>query len=219
MAAAKGNKVVAAGQANGDLVGVVRLNAAGRPDKGFGPGGIRSFHVPGSSFDEADTVLSLGNGSLLVGGLSEPGGFVVKLGNGGLPATGFGTGGFSVHDFGDDSSPSGEVFDMALARHGKILLTGSASAGGNRGQELFAARLKADGHLDPSFASGGILRLDPTAGDDAGLAISRVRNRKILIAGMRGRNTWLLRLTAAGRLDQSFGHKGQRVASAARATD
>ena len=39
VAAAKGNKVVAAGEANGDLVGVVRLNAAGRPDKRLRPRG------------------------------------------------------------------------------------------------------------------------------------------------------------------------------------
>ncbi len=127
--AARGNKVVAAGEANGDRVGVVRLNAVGQPDNSFGPGGIRSFHVPGSTLDEADAVLPLGNGPLLVGGLSGPGGFVVKLGDGGLPAAGFGTAGFSVHDFGDDSGPSGQVYDMALAGHGKILLTGDASAG------------------------------------------------------------------------------------------
>jgi uncharacterized delta-60 repeat protein len=219
VAAVRGNKVVAAGEADGERVGVVRLNAVGQPDNSFGPGGIRSFHVPGSSFDEADAVLPLGNGPLLVGGLSGPGGFVVKLGDGGLPAAGFGTAGFSVHDFGDDSAPSGQVFDMAPARHGKILLAGNASAGEGRGKELFAARLKANGQLDPSFASGGVLRLDPTAGDDSGFAIKRVRNRKVLIAGVRGRNTWLVRLTAAGRLDRSFGKKGQRVASAVPRTD
>ncbi len=218
-ASARGNKVVAVGETNGDLVGVVRLKASGQPDSGFGPGGIRSFHVPGSSFDEADAVLPLGNGSMLVGGFSEPGGFVVKLGNGGLPVSGFGTGGFSVHDFGEDSDPSGEVYDMALAKGGKILLAGDASAGSGRGQELFAARLKADGNLDHSFASGGILRLDPSAVDDSGLAIATLRDGKILIAGLHGHNTWLLRLTSAGRLDRSFGNKGQRVASAVPGTD
>ena len=48
---------------------------------------------------------------------------------------GFGSGGFSVHDFGEDTSPSGEVFDIALAKGGKILLTGDAepdpAAGGS----------------------------------------------------------------------------------------
>ena len=78
VAAAPGDKVVAAGQANGNQTAVVRLTAAGEPDNAFGPGGVRTFNVPGSSFDQADAVYPLGNGSLLVGGFSEFGGFVAS---------------------------------------------------------------------------------------------------------------------------------------------
>ena len=219
VAAAPGDRVVAVGQADGALSAAIRLTPAGNRDGSFGPGGVRTFHVPGSTFDSAGAVLPLRTGSLLVGGLSDLGGFVVKLGSGGLPAAGFASGGFSVHDFGEDADPSGEVNDIALARGGKILLTGEAESGVESDHELFVARLKANGGLDPSFASGGILRLNPTKLDDVGLALARRRDGKVVIAGIRGRNTWLLRLTPSGRLDRSFGTKGQVVANAALGID
>lgn len=216
------NKVVAAGIAAGVMpftnqIGVVRLTATGSPDGTLGPGGGQTLDLPGNS-EDAGAVKVLADGSIVVAGAAEGGGFIAKLDVSGDPVAGFGSGGSTIEDLGKDSSPSGYFLDMARTRGGRFVAVGDASgAAGDR--ELVAARFRPNGTLDPSFGTGGLFRLDPTAKDDSGFAVAAQPDGRLVIAGLRGSNdavgdTWLVRLTAGGKLDRSFGGDGQVVASA-----
>ncbi len=224
---APGGKIVAAGErinlAVHSEVAVLRLTSEGNPDPSFSaaaPVGFRIFKVPGSESSEANAVRVLGDGSVVVGGVSEEGAFLAKLDSDGEPVASFGTAGIKVQDLGEETEPSGEITDLAIQPDGRIVVTGSAVPAPGAKSELIVARFTAAGQLDPSFSSGGIFRLDASEGYDEGRALSLLPDGRILVAGYyHGLDTWLLRLTPDGRLDPSFGVGGQTVASASPTVD
>jgi uncharacterized delta-60 repeat protein len=215
-------KVVAAGYNNSTSESaVLRLTENGVPDPTFGvnpPIGFRVFHVPGSTSDQAQSTAVLEDGSVLVGGRSSKGAYLAKLNSAGEPVAGFGSAGFAVEDLGEAPTPSGTLFDIEPLRSGRILAVGYANVDGGGDKMLVATRFTAGGDLDPSFASGGILRLNPTAGIDGAAALSVQPDGRIVLAGYRGASpgsasVWLLRLSADGALDPTFGNGGETVAA------
>ena len=94
---------------------------------------------------------------------------------------------------------------------GKIVAAGQVSSRSGAGQVL-VARYRSDGRLDRGFGSGGIFRtaLPKKQGPFNATAIARDRSTgKLLVAGGYGQGSiLLLRLTADGRLDRSFGRAG-----------
>ena len=223
--AGPGDKVVAVGRAVEiitltNTITVVRLTARGQPDTTFGPGGngIEFVDFAGSGNAEADAVKVLANRSIVIAGSSASGGFIGKLDSSGDPVAGFGSDGFTVENLGQGSNPSGFISDIAAIPGGGFVVVGDAEGAGG-GNELVAARFKANGKPDRSFARNGIFRLDPTRKDDSGFAVATQPDGRLVIAGVRGSdsttgNTWLVRLTARGRLDRTFGRNGQVVAGA-----
>jgi uncharacterized delta-60 repeat protein len=226
--AGPGDKVVAAGKAINattfeEQIAVVRLKANGQPDPSPVPGGLQVIDIVASSTEAAGTIKVLGNGSVVIAGQAEGGAFIAKLDPSGNLAQGFGSGGATIADMGGGVNPSGSVFDIASGGNGRFVVVGDASGSGGSGA-LFAARFRANGKLDPGFADGGVFRLDPTGGEDSGFAVAVQPDGRVVIAGVRDAdsnagNTWLVRLTARGRLDKSFGGDGQIVASATPAFD
>jgi uncharacterized delta-60 repeat protein len=203
---------------------VLRLTAEGDPDTTFAPAapvGFRHFKVPDSSFAQARAVRVLGDSSIVVGGEAEDGGFLAKLDSEGQLVNGFGNAGFVVEDLGQDVNPSGAIEDIAIQPDGRIVAVGTANTANEDDEELVVARFTAGGDLDPSFGTGGIFRLNPTLGEDEGVALSVIPDGRIVIAGLHGQitdqptgDTWVLRLTPNGQLDPSFGSGGQTFASA-----
>ncbi len=218
-----GDKVVAVGHAGtiiggGSSIAVLRLTARGQLDPMFGSGGGggQIFDLPGSD-EQANVVKVLPNGSIVLAGDASGGALIGKLDSTGEPVGGFGTGGFTVEDVGRHASPSGTVYDIASGGKGRFVVVGEASSADvNADQILFAARFKANGNLDPSFGDGGVFRSDRTTNDDIGFAVAAQPDGRIVIAGVtdakdNGGNTWLVRLTARGRLDPTFGRRGQVI--------
>ncbi len=74
--------------------------------------------------------------------------------------------------------------------------------------QVFVAEYRADGRLDPSFANRGVFvtRLPNADGPFDATAVARDRSGGVLVGGGYGQGSMLLmRLTATGRLDRSFG--------------
>jgi uncharacterized delta-60 repeat protein len=220
LAEAPDGKPVAAGfDVDGPAV-VVRLTEGGMPDASFNavPAGIREVDVPGSSSEQAYTVAVLDDGSIVIGGFSGGGAFLAKLQENGQPDLNFGSAGIAVHDLGTQAEPSGEIYDLAVLPDGRIVAAGASGAGSND-QQAVVARFTPSGDLDPTFGSGGVFRTNPTAGYDEPYALEVLADGRILAAGIRGQgagegldgDTWILRLTADGQLDQSFGAGGESV--------
>ncbi len=92
--------------------------------------------------------------------------------------------------------------------NGDTVIAGQASPPSGRGQ-IIVARYLPGGGLDRSFASGGIFRSALPAAQGPYLATAIVREprtNKLLVAGGYGLGSMLvMRLTARGRLDRSFG--------------
>jgi uncharacterized delta-60 repeat protein len=215
-------KIVAAGNqgtlASGENAAVVRVTEDGKPDASFSTvpsDGVRVIDIPGSNFDEGYAVKVLGNGDILVGGVDENGALLAELDAEGNLVSGFGEGGIVVDDLGTAPFPSGEIYDLKVLPDGSILAVGDAFVAENE-EEGFVARFTPTGQLDPSFAAGGILRLNPTSHGDFLYTLEVDKAGRIVAAGVRGgdvltnvADTWLVRLTPDGRLDPAFGIGGE----------
>jgi uncharacterized delta-60 repeat protein len=195
----------------GPLVGTLkRYRADGTPDPTFARGrGVST----GLSDAASIQVAALSNGRAVVGGYPAPAEFgdgqrfVLKEFNAnGTPDTRFGSRG--VVETGLDSPDFGTLSPRLLAQpQGRVLVLGA------KGDRPALVRYNADGTLDKSFGSVGTLFL-PAGVSPAGLAVGP--GDSILVAAtvpgverpggaIAPADFGLLRYTAAGQLDTSFG--------------
>ena len=102
----------------------------------------------------------------------------------------------------------GDVANCALAiqSDGKILVAGGASAS-NGAAELAVARYNANGTLDSTFGTGGIVT---TSQDSAGsaFAVALQPDEKIVVGSSGGLNLLVVRFNTNGSLDTTFGSGG-----------
>jgi len=113
------------------------------------------------------------------------------------------------------------VNGAAVLPGGSIVVAGQLAPfhGGPTGDlQVFVARYLPDGRLDRRFASGGIFRtrLPNRDGPFNATAVARDRSGRLVVAGGYGQGSMLaLRLTAAGRLDRTFGRRRSGIATVA----
>jgi uncharacterized delta-60 repeat protein len=183
---------------------VVRLNANGTPDNGFGTGGLVGIPFDTNFNEMAVAVVIQADGKIVVAGSVQLGSAgwdfgIVRLNtngttdgtyNGGKVKVGVNTSG------GDDF-----VFDMALQADGKVVITGTTRPTPNK--DIAVVRMATNGALDfrLTIASGGGL-------EDEGLAIAVQPDQHIVVAGSIAGDFVVLRLTPTVGLDASFGTGG-----------
>lgn len=85
-------------------------------------------------------------------------------------------------------------------------------AGRSRGRMLLV-RYLSSGRLDRSFGSGGVLVYSPGPGSDSVNAVRARSAGRILVAGQTGTRGALVQYRSDGRLDPSFGVRGQQLLS------
>jgi uncharacterized delta-60 repeat protein len=210
IAVQRDGKLVAAGLARyGDLdedFAVVRYAPRGRLDTSFGQGGTvrTSFSEPPKTSEGASAVAIQRDGRVVVAGAS---GDFTRSGSrfalaryttsGRLDPT-FGRGGKVLSRLG----AWGGARAVAIQRDGKIVAAGYARIG------LALARYTAGGKLDRSFGQGGTIltSFGSFSGADA-LVIQP--DGKIVAVGSAASDFGLVRYTASGKLDRSFGSGGK----------
>jgi uncharacterized delta-60 repeat protein len=197
-----GRVVAAGGGGPASSFCIVRLRAAnGTLDPTFGSGGKRV--VDFGTDDESVWGAALQpDGKIVLAGDSRLQVAVVRLkANGALDPT-FDGDGRKILSWG----VIGRATAVVVAPNGKILLGGfSGPEGGN----IQVARLKADGALDTTFATGGIATID-FGGDDFGEAMARQADGRIVVAGRSSATGAVVaRLRATGVLDPDFGSGGR----------
>ncbi|HEV7643273.1 MAG TPA: hypothetical protein VGO50_04955 [Pyrinomonadaceae bacterium] len=121
---------------------------------------------------------------------------------GGVPNTSFGGVFTSFAPMG-----SGSARGIALQGDGKVIAVGSGPGAGS-GQDVALIRYNADGSLDPSFGTGGIVFTLITGVDDRAEKIVLQPDGKILIVGTAGSMQFVARYLSDGTLDTSFGTGG-----------
>jgi uncharacterized delta-60 repeat protein len=99
------------------------------------------------------------------------------------------------------------IFDTALQDDGGLVAVGHKSV--NDQFRLVVVRLLPNGSLDPQFGTDGTQLLPgATMGSETGRAIALEDDGRIVVAGTRGEQVLLARLTADGNPDASFGTGG-----------
>jgi uncharacterized delta-60 repeat protein len=199
------------------------LLSAGSLDLTFGSGGIVTTDLGGQHLARAYAVAQQPDGKIIAAGsyYTSGGGqeFAVAryLANGSLDST-FGRGGIvetAISRYGAGISA------LALQSDGKIVVAGWAQVGQNYGGPggqtdiaFAAARYNANGSLDTTFGGKkGYVITNPGPADDEARAVAIQPDGSILAAGSSWSGTTssdfcLVRYTASGALDTSFGGTG-----------
>lgn len=195
---------------------IAQLLPLGGYDPAFGANGRKQVHVGDNESLEAVAVQPDGK-IVLAGRYAAVAGkwdlLVVRLGTDGSLDGAFGTAGVFTTDMGGDNDV-GEA--IAIQPDGKILIVGGQFTGTAGG---FLARLNGDGTLDTGFGSGGKLALTAigASGYDLLRAAAIRSDGKIIAAGVSGvgasntEDALVLRVTAAGALDTTFGTNGSTL--------
>jgi uncharacterized delta-60 repeat protein len=186
---------------------------AGQPDPAFSGDGFAPTGFGGAN-DEAYAVLALSDGKTLIGGNAYMGSdfdfLLARLNaDGSLDAT-FGTGGIVTTRVGTSSD---RIYSLALQPDGKILAGGYTWNGSN--YDFALVRYHADGSLDTSLDSDGIVTTGIGSADDYGWHVLVQGDGKIILTGQASNGTNIdfaaARYTAAGVLDSTFGTGGKVV--------
>jgi uncharacterized delta-60 repeat protein len=205
-------KIVAAGVAvdrHQDFA-VARYNRDGSPDRSFGQDGHVVTDFAGFA-DSAGGVALQRDGKIVLGGtaspteLSGPEFGLARYRPDGTLDPSFGEGGKVVLTVQEPQAVGGQ--DIVVQRDGKVVLAGTSLSG------MVAARVLADGRLDPSFGTGGVTEA-PFGSLTAAGAIALGRHGQIVLAGqvmIDTRGPWVIgvaRLGPDGTLDTTFGGDG-----------
>jgi uncharacterized delta-60 repeat protein len=159
---------------------LIRYNADGSLDTGFGAGGIITTDFGlGSGFGGALAVQE--DGKIVAAGRAGTDFLVARYNADGSPDASFGSGGNVTTDFG------GTLFDAAfgvdLQSNGKIVAAGTPFGGPS--PDFALARYNADGSLDASFGNGGTVTTD-FGGFDVAFGVRLQADGKIVAAGQGG---------------------------------
>ena len=206
-------KLVAAGTAYrggglDDDFAVARYTPRGRLDAGFGAGGkvVTDFSSRAQTSDDPFGVAIQADARLVVAGGSGKGGTgpyriaVARYTTRGKLDPSFGRGGRVLTRVGSD----GFGRAVAIQRDRKIVVAGS-------GRSAFAlARYTARGKLDRGFGQGGTVSTKLGSFSSA-QAVAIQPDGKIVAAGEASLDFGIVRYTASGKLDRSFGNGGRIV--------
>ncbi|WP_205512721.1 T9SS type A sorting domain-containing protein [Longitalea arenae] len=197
---------------------VVRYDANGNPDGGFGTGGIVTTAISGN--DQATGVVVQQDGKIIAGGTSNIGAngnyTAVRYNTDGTLDNGYGTSGIAIIDIanGGVAGSNDESNAIALQPDGKLVMTGESKAVAVTNNDIATVRLTTTGIPDASFNgdgdNDGIIIFDFAPGtvnsDEDGRSIALQSDGKIIIGGSlepisADFRLLLLRYNANGSLD------------------
>ena len=190
---------------------IVRYTSAGVLDTGFGTGGKKQVSV--GLNDRATGIAIQPDGKIVVSGYaqvstSDYDWCAIRLTSSGALDTGFGSSGIAIIDTGTGNE-NGDGIAVALQSDGSIILAGLLKPGGTA--SLGVARLTSAGALDTGFGTGGFVTSGVSGGYGRGSAVTVDGSDRVLVCGWGddGSGLWrVVRLTAAGAFDASFGTGG-----------
>ncbi len=216
-------KIVLAGNV-GDAFGMVRYNANGTLDTGFGSGGKVVSRV-GSFRDILAALAIQRDGKILLAGSNESRDknfndttsfFIERYDSNGRIDPSLGSGGLVLTSFGEEGSAY--AADMAIQPDGKIVLGGVSVTGPTQSYNstLALARYNSDGSADNSFNGNGRVTTSLPYIIVGCSSLALQSDGKIVVAGfsstISGALVWaLVRYNPDGTLDPGFGTGGKRV--------
>lgn len=201
---------------------IKRLNADGSSDNTFSDDGTVIINDYTESY--AYECFELADGKILVAGSTANQNYqfslaVFKLDVDGSFDTSFGVNGHAVFSL---VSGDTQAYDMAVDADGKIVVAGNTAVPGEFGAPIIC-RLNADGTMDTSFGSNGVVTITPANDDNIFRNVAIDSQGRILAAGHWGQgitgdgqinnDAVVVRVLADGTMDSSFGTDGKLVFS------
>ena len=178
----------------------VRFDAGGGIDASYGNHG-NGWMTSGRAGGDFAIAMAAGPAGVVLSGYVDGGGSIdaaaLRLDTLGMPLPLFGDAGMVVADADTKSS-----YAVALLASGGVVLGGPLDGGG-----AFVQRTDADGNADPGFAGDGRAEI--------GALLDRVEDLlvlgdgRVVAAGTAGQDAAIVRLTAAGVPDATFGSGGR----------
>lgn len=196
---------------------LVRFEPDGTLDPTFGTGGVVTTNV-GSATDEAMALLQDHEDRVLVAGYTTQGTTAhfatLRYDADGALDAGFGDGGIVSTAL---SSLGGAAYDVAEQADGRLVVSGAAAV--VTGTESVAVRYLADGSLDATFGSAGVVRADLGGPEGGACAVVVQDDGDVVLAGSGQGSIAVLRYDATGVLDPTFGAGGVAITSAGSSAD
>ena len=202
---------------------LLRFNADGTPDTGFGTAGVATVPFNGSGFDLAQGLAVQADGRIVVAGAMSVGGqddfALARFNTDGTLDTTFGSGGKVTTDFAGLTDRARRV---VIQPDGRLVVAGYATVGtlASPSADFALARYNVDGSLDTTFAFGtGLTRASIFGSYDVAQGLALQADGKIVLAGRVAANggtdpdVGLTRLHVntpgytPGERDQTFGAK------------
>ncbi len=196
--------------------GLARYNSDGSLDNTFGTGGLVTTDFFGGTSNAAAIAIQ-GDGQIVVAGYAQltAGEQDFALAryhtDGSLDAT-FGAGGLVTSDVGHNDS----LTSLAIQPDGKLVAVGFAGSGSTF-DDFAVLRYNADGSLDSTFGSGGVVITDFSGFGDVASAVVIQGDGHIVAAGstepsiLSNGDFALARYNADGSLDATFGAGGKVI--------
>jgi len=190
---------------------VARFRTNGEPDLSFSDDGVTRIGFPqGDAYGYGVAVQS--DGKIVVVGEVDPASGVsnpaiIRLNaNGTLDKT-FGRGGRKVTKLKDGIRGYDGVWRVVMQAHGKIAMAGWADRGTGIYKTL-AIRLKPGGVLDKTFGGDGVAVIDADGTDNWAYGLAKDGDKLVLGLHTSSHAAGIMRLTANGKRDTSFGGDG-----------
>jgi len=186
---------------------LARYKPDGTADPTFGDGGRVAIQL--EPFQEGHGVAIQEDGGILVAGspsYGRPG--TVSLARyepDGTPDTTFGKDGWVVAPW------TGRANSLALQSDGAIVVVGERRSVGSlpgKGRGVALSRYTADGTLDPTFGTDGLVTTSLGPGPGIANAVAIQPDGRIVVAGRAARTLLLARYEPDGTLDSTFGTEG-----------
>ncbi len=221
LAVEPGGGLLTSSRLSSTTVGLVRYEANGDGDGGFGTLGSRTLtlRTRSATWDDLPGIHPLASGSFLVVGYQTGEDTfaprVARLTAGGDLDTTFGGDGY-VDVTGLPGTPAAErdyeVLASAVDSQGRILVAGSCNlCPANVDRDAWVLRLLTDGTPDPGFGAGGWAIFDPTGGEDDAVELEIDAFDRVLVRGwgsVPATQPFVARLAANGTLDGAWGTGG-----------
>ncbi len=215
------NGDIVVGGTSGSAFGLLRCTPSGTLDATFGSSGAVTTTLAIGNGGKGYLALALDNGAIVAAGYSGISGELLTTQtswivaryslSGNLEPT-FGTGGIVTTTCGPHLYAGTVTVSLLVQPNSQIVAVGSGT-GGNNHTAWQLARYNADGSLDSTFGSGGIVISNPTGGDAAnGAALEP--NGQIVVVGWGGLgNSYTASpqvgvFNSDGSVDTSFGSGG-----------
>ena len=212
----KDGKIIAAGTSTRAGISrfvVARYQPNGVLDEEFGVGGIASASTGRSSTLFAATIAS--DGKIVAAGYSDTGSAhvvaVARFAADGKLDASFGKGGWVTAAAGLNYA---RAFKLLIQPDGKLLAIGHSNTRPAGGFDFLSVRFNADGSLDRTFGTAGIVQTRVGMQNNGGQTGALQPDGKFLVAGQHGSGTgkWAIaRYLPNGRPDLTFGVRGLSI--------